>query len=71
MPQEEFESLMSGEKKYSSAWETALMACESFHLFSENLKTMETLNARNDKVTMSVDVLNKDFDRLKVRATSR
>lgn len=66
MPQEEFESLMSGEKVYSSAWETALMACESFHSISENLKMIETLNERNDKVTMSVDVLNKDFDRLKV-----
>ncbi|KAG4065771.1 hypothetical protein HA402_012449 [Bradysia odoriphaga] len=65
MPQEEFESMMSGEKVYSSAWETALMACESFHLVSENLKTMETLNERNDKVTTSVDVLNRDFDRLK------
>ncbi len=70
MPQEEFESLMSGEKVYSSAWETALMACESLHLISENLKTMEKLNQRNDKVTSSVDVLNKDFDRLKVSLKS-
>lgn len=66
MPQEEFDSLMSGEKVYSSAWESALMACESLHLISENLKTIETLDRRNDKVTTSVNVLNTDFDRLKV-----
>lgn len=66
MPQEEFESLMSGEKVYSSAWESALMACESLHLISENLKTIESLDRRNDKVTTSVNVLNTDFDRLKV-----
>lgn len=66
MPQDEFDSLMSGEKVYSSAWESALMACESFHLISENLKTIESLDRRNAEVTTSVNVLNKDFDRLKV-----
>lgn len=66
MPQEEFDSMMSGEKVYSSAWESALMACESIHLISENLKTIESLDHRNDEVVTSVNVLNKDFDRLKV-----
>lgn len=66
MPQEEFDSMMSGEKVYSSAWESALMACESFHLISENLKTIETLDKRNDKVTTSAVELSKDFVRLKV-----
>lgn len=71
MPQEEFNLLMSGEKIYSSAWESALMACESLHLISQNLKTIELLDHRNDEVTVSVDVLNKDFDRLKVRFISQ
>lgn len=67
MPQDEFDLLMSGEKVHSSAWESALMACESLHLISENLKTIELLDHRNDEVITSVNVLNKDFDRLKVR----
>lgn len=70
MPQAEFDSLMSGEKTYSSAWESALMACESLHLISENLKTLESLDQRNEVVTNSVNVLNKDFDCLKVRHPS-
>lgn len=66
MPQEEFDSMMSGEKVYSSAWESALMACESIHMISENLKTIKSLDHRNNEVTTSVNVLNLDFDRLKV-----
>lgn len=67
MPQEEFDLLMSGKKTYNSAWESALMACESAQLISKNLKTIEAVGRRNDEITNSVNGLNKDFDRLKVK----
>lgn len=66
MPEDEFKSLMSGEKIFSSAWESALMACESLHLISENMKTMSALNVTNENILKDIEIMNKDLDEFKV-----
>lgn len=66
MPQDEFNMLMSGEKSFSSAWESALLACESLHLISENMKTMSTLSTTNENILNGIESMNKDLDEFKV-----
>lgn len=66
MTADEFNSLMSGEKLYNTAWESALMACESLNLITENMKTMSTLNQKNENVSKGVDAFNKDLVNFKV-----
>lgn len=62
MSADEFNGLMTGEKSGPSAWESALMACESLHLISENMKTMKGLGARNDEILKNIDLLNEDIE---------
>ncbi|XP_035785843.1 rab5 GDP/GTP exchange factor-like [Anopheles albimanus] len=50
LTQSEFDSLMSGENEGTSAWESALIACESLHQISENMKTMKSLGTKNDEL---------------------
>lgn len=61
MSVEEFNGLMTGEKTGPSAWESALMACESLHLISENMKTMKKLGARNEEILKNIETLNEDI----------
>ncbi|XP_034481070.1 rab5 GDP/GTP exchange factor [Drosophila innubila] len=56
---EEFEALMSGEQVYNTPWESALLACESLHLISENMKCMELLQKRNSMISTGIT----DFER--------
>ncbi|XP_023164842.2 rab5 GDP/GTP exchange factor [Drosophila hydei] len=56
---EEFDAYMSGEQTYSTPWESALLACESLHLISENMKCMEQLQKRNSVISTGI----KDFQR--------
>ncbi|XP_016933223.2 rab5 GDP/GTP exchange factor [Drosophila suzukii] len=51
---EEFEALMSGQQAYSTPWESALLACESLHLISENMKRMEELQKRNALISSRI-----------------
>lgn len=67
MPQDEFNALMSDERVYNSSWETALMHCESLNLIAENMKTMSTLNEKNDKITKGIHAINKDLVDFKVK----
>ncbi|KAL1379378.1 hypothetical protein pipiens_003801 [Culex pipiens pipiens] len=62
MSADEFNALMTGEKSGPSAWESALMACESLHLISENMKTMKGLGARNDEILKNIELLNEDIE---------
>uniref|UniRef100_U5EY36 Putative rab guanine nucleotide exchange factor gef 1 n=1 Tax=Corethrella appendiculata TaxID=1370023 RepID=U5EY36_9DIPT len=62
IPQDEFNSLMSGEKVCNSAWESALMACESMHLITGNMKTMSNLSARNSDLRESIKKLSSDLN---------
>jgi Rab5 GDP/GTP exchange factor len=66
MTTDEFNSLMSGEKVYTSAWESALMACENLHLISENKKTMQTLQKKNDDIFTEMKTLKEDMENYKV-----
>ncbi|XP_044732935.1 rab5 GDP/GTP exchange factor isoform X2 [Chrysoperla carnea] len=50
MPDDEFASYMSGQRVPTSAWESALAACEGMHLISEHLKLLDELSTRNDKI---------------------
>lgn len=61
MSAEEFNGLMTGEKAGPSAWESALMACESLHLISENMKTMKKLGTRNEEILKGIETLNEDI----------
>ncbi|XP_065090128.1 rab5 GDP/GTP exchange factor [Ochlerotatus camptorhynchus] len=61
MSAEEFNGLMTGEKTGPSAWESALMACESLHLISENMKTMKKLGTRNEEILKNIETLNEDI----------
>lgn len=66
MSDQEFDGLMSGEKVFSSAWESALMACESFHLVTENLNAMSESSRRNEELQKNIDAMNRDMDEFKV-----
>uniref|UniRef100_A0A1L8DVM8 Putative vacuolar assembly/sorting protein vps9 n=1 Tax=Nyssomyia neivai TaxID=330878 RepID=A0A1L8DVM8_9DIPT len=65
MPQEEFQDLMTGEKLYNSAWESALMACESLNLISDNMKVMADLKKRNADLQDGIEAMNRDMDEFK------
>ncbi|XP_030375320.1 rab5 GDP/GTP exchange factor [Scaptodrosophila lebanonensis] len=58
---EEFDALMSGEKPYSTPWESALLACESLHLISENMKRMELLKKRNMVITTGISEFEREL----------
>ena len=47
-----------------SAWESALMACESLSLISENMKIMSSLSERNKKMIEDMDLFEKNMDGL-------
>ncbi len=66
MAQDEFDGLMSGDQAIHSAWETALMACESMNLIAENLKSMKELNERNAKLNENVGAFEDEMDNLRV-----
>lgn len=60
--EEEFDLLMSGDKAFSTPWESALLACEGLHLISENMKRMESLKKRNTSIATGIDNCRKDLE---------
>lgn len=66
MPQDEFDSLMAGDRAFSSAWESALMACESLHMISENMRTMATLAKTTDSMEAEMAAIQRDLLEFKV-----
>uniref|UniRef100_A0A2M3Z3A9 Putative vacuolar assembly/sorting protein vps9 n=1 Tax=Anopheles braziliensis TaxID=58242 RepID=A0A2M3Z3A9_9DIPT len=60
LTQSEFDSLMSGENEGTSAWESALIACESLHQISENMKTMKSLGTKNDELHQALIEFDKE-----------
>ncbi|XP_067646262.1 rab5 GDP/GTP exchange factor [Eurosta solidaginis] len=60
--EEEFNALMSGDKAFSTPWESALLACEGLHLISENMKRMEQLKKRNSSIATGIDNFRKDLE---------
>lgn len=66
LTKEEFDCLMSGDNVVHSAWESALMACESMNLISSNLKIMNNLNERNVRMSGEIEQLEESMKNLKV-----
>ncbi|EDW76984.2 uncharacterized protein Dwil_GK21172 [Drosophila willistoni] len=58
---EEFDAFMSGQQPYSTPWESALLACESLHLISENMKRMEVLQKRNTVISTGITQFEKEL----------
>lgn len=62
LTQAEFDSFMSGEHEGTSAWESALIACESLHQISENMKVMKTIGSKKDELYNGIITLNEEID---------
>lgn len=67
LTKEEFDELMSGENRIHSAWESALMACESINLITSNMKIMKNLNERNSRLETDISLFAVDMKEFKVR----
>lgn len=66
LTKEEFDELMSGENQVHSAWESALMACESINLITSNMKIMKDLNERNNRLEEDVKLFACDMKEFRV-----
>uniref|UniRef100_A0A182KCQ3 Rab5 GDP/GTP exchange factor n=1 Tax=Anopheles christyi TaxID=43041 RepID=A0A182KCQ3_9DIPT len=62
LTQAEFDSFMSGEHEGTSAWESALIACESLHQISENMKVMKTIASKKEVLYNGIITLNDEID---------
>ncbi|XP_037930344.1 rab5 GDP/GTP exchange factor-like, partial [Teleopsis dalmanni] len=71
IPEEEFNLLMSGDKPFSTPWESALLACESLHLISENMKRMESLKKCNSIISSGIENLKNEMDSFQVDITEK
>ncbi|XP_018804093.1 PREDICTED: rab5 GDP/GTP exchange factor isoform X1 [Bactrocera latifrons] len=69
--EEEFDLLMSGDKAFSTPWESALLACEGLHLISENMKRMESLKKRNSSIASGIDNFRKDLEEFQREITDK
>lgn len=67
MSEEEFSACMSGKVTIVSAWESALVACESMHQLCEHLSLLKTLNDRNTVIQEESKKLSEQIDKFQVR----
>jgi hypothetical protein len=65
LTKEEFDELMSGENRHHSAWESALMACESLNIISSNMKIMKDLNTRAHRFDDDMSLFKVDMKEFK------
>lgn len=61
----EFDELMSGNNQIHSAWESALMACESLNIISSNMKIMKDLNTRSNRLEEDTSLFKCDMKEFK------
>lgn len=66
MSVQEFNELMSHQQPVPSAWESALMACESFHLIAEDIGQIQELNRRCGDLQKAIWSLDSDMIEFKV-----
>lgn len=66
LTKEEFDELMSANCRIHSAWESALMACESINLITSNMKIMKDLNERNHRLDDDISLFSVDMKEFKV-----
>jgi Rab5 GDP/GTP exchange factor len=71
LTKEEFDELMSGENQIrSSAWESALMQCETINLISSNMKIMKNLRERNHRLDDDISLFSSEMREFKVTLKS-
>lgn len=62
MDKQEFADLMSGKKNYSTAWESALLACEGLRLMSENIRDMAELQRKSEGTCNGILNVQRDME---------
>jgi hypothetical protein len=60
LSKDEFDELMSSEANHS-AWESALMACESLNIISSNMKIMKELSSRSHRLEGDMSLFKVDM----------
>ncbi|XP_076250855.1 rabaptin-5-associated exchange factor for Rab5 isoform X1 [Rhynchophorus ferrugineus] len=71
MPEQEFQSYMSGEMTTVSAWDSALVACEGMHQLCEHLSLLNNLNERNISIQEEKNKLMEEMNALKEDITRK
>lgn len=61
MSEQEFQSYMSGAVTSVSAWESALVACESMHQLCEHINILKGLTERTEMVKKGTSELREDI----------
>uniref|UniRef100_A0A336MKV9 CSON013738 protein n=1 Tax=Culicoides sonorensis TaxID=179676 RepID=A0A336MKV9_CULSO len=71
MPEQKFRDLMTGKKQYNTAWESALLACESLHLMKENMQKMAELKQKNDGLQNAIANVQQDIQNFSADTANR
>ncbi|XP_025837275.1 rab5 GDP/GTP exchange factor [Agrilus planipennis] len=71
MPENEFKAYMTGAITPVSAWESALVACESMHQLCEHLTQLKMLSDRIDTVKQGADTLKSNIEKFKTEITTK
>lgn len=61
LSEHEFNELMSRPQPVPSAWDSALMACESFHLITTDVEQIKALNRRCGELRKGISSLDNDM----------
>lgn len=67
MSEEEFKAYMTGIITPVSAWESALVACESMHQLREHLSLLKQLSERTDAVQKGTLEIKENIHKFKVK----
>lgn len=71
MDKEEFDDLMSGRRMYSTAWESALLACEGLRLMSENIHEMAELQRKAEGICNGILNVQRDIENFQIGIADR
>merc|ERR1719369_2001088 len=70
LPQEEFDSYMSGEAIPPGSWEASLLMCEGIQTMSHNLKTLADLSELQSKIMADCETLEKEMIEFQASVTA-
>lgn len=71
LSEHEFNELMSRPQPVPSAWDSALMACESFHLIATDVEQIRALNRRCGELNKGISTLDNDMVEFKDEVKAR
>lgn len=71
MSEQEFQAYMTGSITSVSAWESALVACESMHQLCEHLDILKGLSERNAAVRSNTMKLKEEMIKFQVCSINR